>query len=165
VAPVHKCKGIRSVSGSCQLLCCSAGAAFTHCISLHLQTTLHFSVVVRAGQWASTDRLNLHQAQLLPADHQVRTSGPGRAWDQGRWPRGWARGTRRARRERALPDLGGSLPAASMSEDTEAQLPTTPRPVPVLGIQVPVPSFWVLTRIHAQHGSCHIILTPRPSYL
>ena len=128
MAPVHKCKGIRSVSGSRQLLSCSVGAAFTHCIALTLQTTLHFSVVVRAGQWASTDRLNLHQAQLLPADHQVRTSGPGRAWDQGRWPCGWARGTCRARRERALPDLGGSLPAASMSEDTEAQLPSTSCP-------------------------------------
>lgn len=121
---------------------------------LHLtkppQTTFRFSVVVRAGQW-------VHKAQLLPAVHQVRTSGPGRA----PWPREVAPWL--GPRDTALPDLGGSLSAASVSEGTEAQRP--PRPAPVLGVQVPVPSFWVLSRIRAQRVSCHTIPTPRPSYL
>lgn len=114
------------------------------------QTTLHFSVVVRAGQRA-------------PQGTAASRSPPGedqRAWE-GTGPREVAPWL--GPRDTALPDLGGSLPAASVSEGTEAQRP--PRPAPVLGVQVPVPSFWVLSRIRAQRVSRHTILTPRPSYL
>ena len=125
------------------------------------QATLHVGLVVRPGQWASTDLLNPHPAPLLPADSRVRTGGP-RHGTKGRWPRGWACVTRRTC-GKGLCWTRGSLPGARVAEDTEAQsFPTT---CPDAGHPGPCALLLGLTRIHTQHGSYHTILTSHPSYL
>ena len=108
--PVRKCKGICSMSAHFRSLLQWWGRFHTLRLIKPPQATFHVSLVVRPGQWASTDLLNPHPAQLLPEDRRVRAGGP-RHGTKGRWSRGWALGTRRTRWERALPDLG--LPPGS----------------------------------------------------